>query len=100
MSLQTPQAQGQSQKKGPWIIGSSSLSLDGGLVVGALLRCLHTPPGQSQKKGPWIRGPSRLSFDGGLLVVGEMLKLLLLLVLGASPLNGRNLLDMSKTQAV
>jgi hypothetical protein len=41
-----------------------------------------------------------LSFDGGLLVVGEMLKLLLLLVLGASPLNGRNLLDMSKKQAV
>ena len=97
--MHTPQAQGQSQKNGPWILGPSSLSFDG-LVVGALLRCLHTPPGQSQKKGPWIRGPSRLSFDGGLLVVGEMLKLLLLLVLGASPLNGRNLLDMSKKQAV
>ena len=35
---------GQSQENGPWILGpSSGLSFDG-LVVGALLRCLHTPP--------------------------------------------------------
>ena len=43
--MHTPQAQGQSQKNGPWILGPSSFSFDG-FVVGALLRCLHTPPGR------------------------------------------------------